>query len=592
MTHQVDRKRIFILALALVLGLSHGRRVEAQWVILKDKHDSVTRNIPDEASKALDDLARRGVTLKSIAFAPGGGWVIFHGRNGWIARDVPQEATKILGDLARRGAELKSISFTPGGGWAILFDRHGVLVKGIPDEAAQRLATVAGRGEDLKWVSFTPDNGWVILFGRDGLLARNVPDQHFRTIDDLNKKGEFLKSVTFAPDGGCVILFGRGGVIVQNVPDEVFQAFKDLIKKDVELKSVGFLSSRPPLKFAMDDAESRKQILSRMASHKVPGLGIALINNYQVEWARGYGLIQEGGSEPVTAQTRFQAASISKPVTALAALRLVQEGKLKLDQPLNEKLLAWKVPENDFTRLKAPTLRMVLSHSAGFTVHGFGGYEVGGRLPSLVQVLNGESPANSPAVRVEFRPGSKSQYSGGGYTVLQEMMQDTLKKPFPRAMQDLILDPLAMKESTYQQPLPQGIEAAVAHVNGAPIRGRWHVYPEMAAAGLWTTPSDLARFVVAVQKAKRGDKDAILSQELAREMLKPQIGDMGLGVVLVGNGKSSAFLHSGSNAGFECQFIGFPETGQGVVLMTNAQGGQALIDELIRALRAEYGWPG
>ncbi len=328
-----------------------------------------------------------------------------------------------------------------------------------------------------------------------------------------------------------------------------------------------------------------------MASHKAPGLGVALIDNFEVKWARGYGLIQAGGLEPVTPHTRFQAASISKPVTALAALRLVQKGKLKLDEPLNGKLQTWKVPDNEFTRRKLPTLRMVLDHGAGFSVHGFGGYEAGAPVPSLIQVLNGQPPANSTAIRVVFTPGSKFQYSGGGYTVLQTLMQDVTKTPFARTMQDLVLQPLAMKDSTFEQPLPDGIEAAVAHIDGAAIPGRRHVYPELAAAGLWTTPADLARFVIAIQKAKRGDQDAILSPELTKEMLRAQNGGAGLGVMLGGKGRSDTFAHNGSNAGFECGFLGFAETGQGAVLMTNAQGGQALIDELIESLRAECGWP-
>jgi CubicO group peptidase (beta-lactamase class C family) len=590
MTYQVGRTLILILGLTSIFGLFAGRDAGAQWVILKDKNDRLARNIPDEAFKALGDLAKQGAPLKSITFSPGGGWVILHGRNGWLARDIPQEANQALGDLVKRGADLKAISFTPGGGWVILFDRHGLLARNIPDEAFRTLENLAKQDQELKSVSLAANGGWVILFGADGLLARGIPDEAFKALVDFQKKGESLKSISFAPGGGWVILFGRNGLFARGIPDEAFQALVDFAKQGAELKSVSFIG-KPILRFSVDDPESRKQVLERMAGRKVPGLGIALINNFRVEWARGYGLIQSGKTEPVTPQTRFQAASVSKPVTALAALRMVQEGKLKLDQPLNEKLLAWKVPENEFTRRKAPTLRMVLDHSAGFSVHGFGGYGAGGKLPSIIQILNGEPPANSAAIRVEFLPGSKFQYSGGGYTVLQKMMQDVARTPFPKVMQDLLLDPLAMKESTFQQPLPQGIEAAVAHKLGIALPGRRNVYPEMAAAGLWTTPADLARFVIAIQKAKRGDKDAILAPELAGEMLRPQIGGMGLGVILGGQGKSASFAHNGSNAGFECSFIGFAETGQGAVLMTNAQGGQALIDDLIESLRAENGWP-
>jgi CubicO group peptidase (beta-lactamase class C family) len=347
-------------------------------------------------------------------------------------------------------------------------------------------------------------------------------------------------------------------------------------------------------RLSQDDRRTREQVLERMSQLKVPGLGIALVKDFKVEWARGYGVERAGGSQPVTAQTRFQAASISKPVTALAALRLVQQGKLDLDEALNQKLVSWKVPDNEFTQRKQPNLRLVLAHGGGFSVHGFPGYPAGRNLPTLLQILDGSKPANSAPIRVQYVPGSRGQYSGGGYTVIQQLMIDVTKLPFPQAMRELVLDPLGMKDSTFVQPPPDGFEsvAAIAHVNGTPLSSLWHVYPEMAAAGLWTTPSDLARFVIALQRARRGDADSILSPRLIGEMLRRQINDVGLGVALRGTGKSAAFLHGGSNAGFRCHLIGFAQTGQGAVLMTNADTGQALIDELVKCLRAEYGWPG
>ena len=438
-----------------LFGLFQARLARAQWAILKDSNGSLARNIPDEAFKAIGDLAKQGAVLKSITFAPGGGWVILHGRNGWLARNIPDEVTKALGDLAKKGSELKQIAFTPSGGWVILHGRNGLFARNIPDEASKALDDIARQGDELKSVSFAPGNGWVIVFGRNGLLARGIAEEPFKALVEFAQKSQDLKSISFDSNGGWVILHGRNGLFARNIPDEAFQALVDFAKKGAELKSVSFVG-RSLLRFKTDDSESRKQVLERMAKHKVPGLGIALVNNYQVEWARGYGLIRAGGNEPVTAQTRFQAASISKPVTALAALRLVQEGKLKLDQPLNEKLLAWKVPENEFTRRKAPTLRLVLDHSAGFSVHGFGGYEAASKLPTIIQILKGEPPANSPPIRVEFLPGSQFQYSGGGYTVLQKMMLDVVKKPFPQTMKELVLDPLAIEGEYFRATASQG----------------------------------------------------------------------------------------------------------------------------------------
>jgi CubicO group peptidase (beta-lactamase class C family) len=330
-----------------------------------------------------------------------------------------------------------------------------------------------------------------------------------------------------------------------------------------------------------------------MAHYKIPGLGIALVNSGKIEWARGYGVARAGGSQPVTVETRFQAASISKPVSAVGALRLVDAGKLDLDKDLNRQLTSWKVPENAFTRQTKPTLRFVLSHSAGFTVHGFGGYEAGSRLPRLIDILNGRAPANSAPIRVEFVPGTKMQYSGGGYTVMQRLIMDVTGKSFAAVLQEQVLGPIEMKHSAFEQPPTPGFEAAAAqaHVDGKPLPGRWHVYPEMAAAGLWTTPSDLARLVIAVQRAKAGGRNSILSPKMIGEMLRHQPGGWGLGPGVTGSGNSAQFNHSGSNTGFECLMIGFVNTGQGAVLMANSNGTFELLNELAGSLRVEYGWP-
>ncbi len=228
-------------------------------------------------------------------------------------------------------------------------------------------------------------------------------------------------------------------------------------------------------------------------------------------------------------------------------------------------------------------------------MHGFDGYPTGAPRPSLVQLLDGKKPANSPAIRVVLVQGTKQQYSGGGYCVVQQLLMDVTGMPFPTLMQEQVLGPLGMKQSTYVQPLPRDweAEAAVAHDSaGQPIAGRWHVYPEMAAAGLWTTPSDLARFVLALSRAHQGQPDALLKPELAKEMFTRQRGNYGLGIVLNGKGQSLSFSHGGSNEGYRCHLVGFPATGQGAVLMTNSDNGDDLIEELLDDLRSEYAWPG
>jgi len=336
------------------------------------------------------------------------------------------------------------------------------------------------------------------------------------------------------------------------------------------------------------------RLAERMEHYHVPGVSIAVVDSGRIVWARGFGVKEVGTADSVTAATLFQAASISKPVAATAMLRLVEDGRLDLDAPVNRYLTSWKVPDNAFTAREPVTLRRIVSHNAGLTVHGFPGYAAGEPLPTVPQILDGAPPANTPAVRVDTLPGAISRYSGGGVTVEQLVMTDVTGEAFPELMKRLVLDPAGMTRSTYEQPLPaqrRGEEAAGYRSDGTPIEGRWHTYPEMAAAGLWTTPTDLLKWAMAITAARDGAPDALLSQETATEMLTPQKDDYGLGPGLGGTGAGFHFGHGGANEGFRCQLIYFPERGQGAAVMTNGDGGGGLAQEILLAVAAEYGWP-
>ena len=336
-----------------------------------------------------------------------------------------------------------------------------------------------------------------------------------------------------------------------------------------------------------------KALAERMADLKVPGISIAVINDGAIEWAKGYGVAEEGAATPVNSHTLFQAASISKPVAALAALRLVEQGKLVLDEDVNLKLRSWKVPENDFTKAEKVTLRRLLSHTAGLTVSGFGGYPADAPVPTLVQVLNGEKPANSAPIQADVLPGSLWRYSGGGFTVAQQLMMDVSGLPFPELLAELVLKPVGMDDSTYEQPLPASRRpvAAGGHTSdGKLLPGHSHTYPEMAAAGLWTTPTDLAKFLLEIQRALQG-RSAILSPSMAREMTTAQKSGYGLGLSLSGSGAAANFGHGGSNEGFKCQMTAFVESGRGAVVMTNGDRGGFLASEVLRSIAREYGWP-
>jgi len=334
-------------------------------------------------------------------------------------------------------------------------------------------------------------------------------------------------------------------------------------------------------------------IVDRMKHYKVPGVSIAVINNYKIEWAKGYGVKKVGKEDVVTSDTLFQAASISKPVAASAALHFVEEGVLDLDENVNNKLDSWSIPDNKFTEEEKVTLRRLLSHSAGLTVHGFRGYAQSEEIPTVQQVLDGEGPANSDPIRVDIEPGTQFRYSGGGFTVMQYMLTELKNKPFPQIMRETVLDPLEMRLSTYEQPLPENRkgEEAIAHrSNGKPIEGKWHTYPEMAAAGLWTTPSDLCRFAIELMLAYKGKSHKILSKEMANQMLTVQKGNYGLGIGLGEKGENFSFSHGGGNEGFKCYLVAYPEKGQGAAIMTNSDSGSMLYFEILRSVANEYNW--
>lgn len=335
-------------------------------------------------------------------------------------------------------------------------------------------------------------------------------------------------------------------------------------------------------------------IRAQMQNRQVPGLSLAIIRDGKIVKVKGYGVTEKNGRTPVTPETLFQAGSISKPVAALGALHLVEQGKLALDEDVNARLQTWKVPENEFTNEKKVTLRGLLSHTAGLTVHGFPGYATDASVPTVVQILNGEKPANTPAIRVNVAPGSLWRYSGGGYTVMQQMVVDVTGKPYPQFMHEAVLRPLRMSRSTYEQPLPADMAKATAtghYGNRSLVQGRWHIYPEMAAAGLWTTPSDLARFAIEIQNSLAGTSNKAISREMTRQMLTVQKNKFGLGVTLDGSERVLRFSHGGRDEGFDAFLVAYAETGHGVVLMINANDNSRMIPRIVAFIAKEYGWP-
>jgi CubicO group peptidase (beta-lactamase class C family) len=357
---------------------------------------------------------------------------------------------------------------------------------------------------------------------------------------------------------------------------------------------------RPQTAFRVKSA-APKTLSDRMKHYHSPGVSIAVINDFKIEWAQGFGICDLQSQQPVTADTMFQSGSISKAIFALGVVRLVQEGHLNLDEDINRYLTTWQIPATENWQPRI-TLRQILSHTAGLTIDGFSGYLTSESIPTVPQILDGEPPANSEQVRVNIFPGMQFCYSGGGTTVAQQAVIDLLGKPFPQIMRELVLDRLNLTDSSYEQPLPQlWLEkAATGHPwKGIPIAGRFHIHPEMAAAELWTTPTDLAQVGIELMQIlnDRSTRN-FLAKDTLKSMLVPQldsqkIGDKfaGIGFFCDGCEDSFQFGHAGSNEGFTALMRFYPNVGKGVVMMVNSNEGLPLIFcEILQAIAIEYEW--
>jgi len=315
------------------------------------------------------------------------------------------------------------------------------------------------------------------------------------------------------------------------------------------------------------------------------------MKDFEIDQLLVFGVKNQNTLEPVTQDTLFQAASMSKSVTAVAAMKMSQNGMIDLDDDINNELVSWAVDENEHTNEEKVTLRRLLSHTAGTTVHGFQGYSQYVVIPSLHEILNGQAPANSPAIVVNNIPGSRFSYSGGGYVLAQQAMIDATQQPFEDLMNEAVFEPLAMTSSSFNQFLSEEKVARVSaghDTEGQNILGDYNLYPEMSAAGLWTTPQDLAKLLIELQLSLLNQSNIVLAGEVVEEMITPiggsisDSGDLfyGLGFMISKQGDEMYFGHAGNQTGFHSQ-MGATKSGAGYVVMTNGDNGPAVIDEIV-----------
>jgi CubicO group peptidase (beta-lactamase class C family) len=360
---------------------------------------------------------------------------------------------------------------------------------------------------------------------------------------------------------------------------------------DVEQDIAAIESSLLPVFRVQGEIQPPATVEQRMQEHNVPGMSVSVYIDGELAWAKGYGIADKESGRPVTTQTLFQAASISKPVSATAAHDMAEDGLLDFDEDINAYLTSWTLPANEFTETEKVTIRRITNHTAGTTVWGFPGFARSSAIPDPVGVVSGIG--NTDPVLVYKTPGESWQYSGGGYTVMQIAMSDVAGAAFQDVLADRVLGPMGMTSSTYEQPLPKALwdRAATGYfAGGDEVQEKWRVYPMQAAGGLWTTATDLGRWAVDIQRAYAGAGGTVLERETVGEMLIPGDSNFGLGPALFAEG--TQFGHGGANAGFRSALVAAVDGSFAVAVVTNSNSGGSLHTELLNAIFDYYEWPG
>lgn len=374
------------------------------------------------------------------------------------------------------------------------------------------------------------------------------------------------------------ILFGQ---TAKNYSKEIEEKITQV---ESNLIGVVQIENIPPVKWTLAE---------RMKFYHANGISITVIKDYKIEWTKSYGWADSLEQRPVTPITRFQAGSNSKSLNAIGVLKLVQDGKINFNEDINKYLTTWKFPYDTLSKGKKITVANLLSHTAGLTIHGFPGYEIEDTIPTLTQILDGQKPTNTNAVRSMYEPSLKYQYSGGGTTISQLIVQDVTGQPYDEFMWKNVLKPMGMTNSSYTQPPTKKSEKFLAtgyYNDGKPVKGKYHIYPEQAAAGLWTTSNDLAKYVIETQLALEGKSQKVLNREMTMLRLTPHIDSLSaLGIFILNKGGVKYFNHGGVDEGFVSQYVGSFEGGNGVVVMTNTYN-TSLFNEIIYSVASTYNW--
>ncbi|EZH75673.1 hypothetical protein ATO12_02470 [Aquimarina atlantica] len=331
-----------------------------------------------------------------------------------------------------------------------------------------------------------------------------------------------------------------------------------------------------------------------MEQYKVPGLRIVFVDKGEISWSKSYGYANLKDSIKVDKNTVFTGASLGKPVTAMAALKLVEQGILNLDEDVNKKLKGWKVPVNEFTQKEKVTVRRLIGHTSGFNRYYGPNYMPYETLPTIEQTLKGEQPSKHPAAKLVAVPGSKYIYSNPGYLVLEKLLEDATNKKFEDVIDELVLKPSGMKTTSFIQPIPERLLATKATGYSANLQPQpYNIITFKAAGGIWTTPDDLARFTHKLLTDHSKGTNTLISKEMTNRVFNRDGNLDKLGFTLLNWKQDSddiVFKHTGQNYGFTSVIFGSVKKEQAVVIMANSVNTEDLFNYIQRAVAEEYNW--
>ncbi|MFO7847186.1 MAG: serine hydrolase [Balneolaceae bacterium] len=605
------------------------------------------RFVPQEAHEQMGAFVDQGKGIRCFAFtSEGKGWVLISSENDVFAHNIPNECLEKLKEVRDDDVDILWVAFSPKGGdrWSIVTERGFFNSSNIPDELNQRMTIMQENGHKLKCVAFPPADGnrWLVITNK-GFFARNIPDECYQIIRNINAGQRQVHQVAFEPDGGWLVL-ADDYYFARNIDHECFDKLKAFQRSSREISLVTFDMNRRGWSIISNERRNRVtedlprrfelqfpsgSIWQSMRDQNVVGAAVAVVENNQISWAGGYGHIKTGEDHAVHPETLFQAASISKPITALGILCLVQNGDLELDDDVtdiidsddwtpirtstaiqnNVRLSINTDPDtcttaNDGGCQNAVTIRRLMSNSAGTTIWGFDGF-ASGPFPSTNQILNGQAPAKEGPVQISYTPGTDAIYSGGSNMVLQKVIEEVTGMNFRRWMQNNVLNPLGMNDSFFGLTVPSQYvrdnNAAVAHRrNGTTFNVDRFSYPAFAAAGLYTNVLDLSRVIIMINQGGMIDGDQFLQQNLINTMLTQQhlfndrVGArIGLDFYLnPGNDSTDPsfnYRKGGSNIGFNSEMRGYPNRNAGVVALVNRHR-SSFDNQIVRAVASTYNW--